>query len=36
MKVTISKGPQFAQVEKKVYQYLNKVLSKKPSEQKGA
>jgi hypothetical protein len=28
MKVTIIKGPHFEQTEKKVYEYLSKVLSK--------
>jgi hypothetical protein len=38
MKVTISKGPHFEEVEKKVYQYLHKVLSEKANqnERKGA
>lgn len=40
MKVTVSKGPHFEEAEKKVYQYLNKILSqmvvKNQNQQKGA
>lgn len=32
MKAIISKGPQFVEIEKKVYQYLHKILSEKAKE----
>jgi hypothetical protein len=32
MKVTISKGPNFKEVEKKVYQYLHKIFREKGRE----
>jgi hypothetical protein len=32
MKVVIIKGPKFEETEKKVYQYLNKILTQKAKE----
>jgi hypothetical protein len=32
MKAIITKGSQFAETEKKVYQYLNKILTQKAKE----